>query len=321
MAAAPPPRDGQGGALARRRLAAFVAWLRRHGHPVGPAEAADALRLMAALDLSRPAVLRAALKPLLCGRREEWEHFDALFDAHWLGRGARTAVRVSGTPPPLPSRPTVPAADGGLKRLMDAADRRAAAAGVAGFATVHQVHGDRLVEGAPGLPPRTEADAIVSAPGGLAPAVKTADCVPVLLCDRRTGRVAAVHAGWRGTRLRIVARAVEALAGGPPAGRKDETGDLGPVLAAIGPCIGSCCYEVSAELAAEFAAAFGPGVVAGRKLDLVEANRRALVEAGVRPEAIDVVGGCTSCHPDRFFSHRRDAGRTGRHLSWISPLP
>lgn len=184
--------------------------------------------------------------------------------------------------------------------------RLAARAGLAGFAAVHQVHGDRVVEGRPGLPPSTEADAVLSVPGGPAPAVKTADCVPVLLLDRRSGRVAAVHAGWRGTRLRIVARAVEAL------------GEPGAVVAAIGPCIGRCCYEVSAELAAEFAGVFGADVVEGRRLDLVLANRRALREAGVGEAAIEVVGGCTSCDPARFFSHRRDEGRTGRHLSWIS---
>jgi copper oxidase (laccase) domain-containing protein len=213
--------------------------------------------------------------------------------------------------------------------------RLAAAAGVPGFATVHQVHGDRVVAGTDDLPPSCEADAVLSVPGGRAPAVKTADCVPVLLFDRRTGRAAAVHAGWRGTRLRIVARAVEALIGGAPGGSgpggptKNRTSEppaaasfaarAADVVAAIGPCIRRCCYEVSPELAAEFAAAFGAEVVDGRHLDLVLANRRVLREAGVRDTLLDVVGGCTSCHPELFFSHRRDRGRTGRHLSWIRP--
>jgi YfiH family protein len=200
----------------------------------------------------------------------------------------------------------------------------AAAAGVPGFATVHQVHGDRLVEGTDDLPPRCEADAVLAIPGRRAAAVKTADCVPVLLFDRRTGRAAAVHAGWRGTRLRIVARAVRALVGGSAAADPAENRDAdraAEVVAAIGPCIGRCCYEVSPELAAEFAAAFGADVIDGRRLDLVLANRRALLEAGVRDTLIDVVGGCTSCHPGRFFSHRRDHGRTGRHLSWIRARP
>lgn len=116
MAATLLAMEGQGGAAVRRRLVAFVALLRRHGFPLGPAEAADALSLMTALDLSRPGPLRAALKHLLCGRREEWACFDDLFDSHWLGRGMRRAVTVTGSPPP--------AAERGLKRLMDERERR-----------------------------------------------------------------------------------------------------------------------------------------------------------------------------------------------------
>ncbi|MGQ9367425.1 vWA domain-containing protein [Azospirillum sp. ST 5-10] len=99
----------------RRRLAGFLALLRHNGFPVGPAEAADALRAMAALDLSRPAPLRQALRHLLCGRRTEWQRFDALFDAHWLGLGVRQAVRVTGSPPP---------GGRGVRTLMDLAAPR-----------------------------------------------------------------------------------------------------------------------------------------------------------------------------------------------------
>ncbi|HEY0833824.1 MAG TPA: hypothetical protein VGE72_07940, partial [Azospirillum sp.] len=103
------------------RVVGFVALLRHNGFPVGPAEAADALRLMAALDLSRPDELRAALRPLLCGRVEEWRRFDELFDLHWRGRGLRHAVKVTGTPP---------AQGGGLKRLMDQAGPKGAPDGI-----------------------------------------------------------------------------------------------------------------------------------------------------------------------------------------------
>lgn len=98
--------------MVRHRLVGFIALLRRNGFPVGPAEAADALRLMSTLDLSRPADLCHALRHLLCGRHEEWQRFDALFDAHWLGRGVRSAVRVAGAPPSNSHT---------LKRLMDRA--------------------------------------------------------------------------------------------------------------------------------------------------------------------------------------------------------
>src|SRR5690606_23695454 len=128
-----------------------------------------------------------------------------------------------------------------------------------------QVHGDRVLWVKDGVRPGAEeADALATDEARLV-AVRTADCVPVLLADPRTGRVAAVHAGWRGTVARVVERAVESLV---RAGSRQE--DL---LAAIGPAIRACCYEVSPKLAARFEAAFGPGVRQGQNLDLAIANR------------------------------------------------
>jgi uncharacterized protein len=94
----------------RHRLVGFVALLRRNGFAAGLAEAREALRLMASLDLARPGPLRAALKALLCGRPSEWRRFDELFDLHWLGRGLRQAVKLKGAPPKR---------DRGLERLME----------------------------------------------------------------------------------------------------------------------------------------------------------------------------------------------------------
>lgn len=173
---------------------------------------------------------------------------------------------------------------------------------------VHQVHGDAVVE-AP-VAPTVTADAIWSGRAGDAVGVKTADCVPILIADPRGRRVAAVHAGWRGTLAEIAARTVEALvrAGSAPA-------DL---RAAIGPAIGPCCYAVGEDLIAQFAARFPPEVcVGGRALDLKRAVRVTLERAGVPHAHIDDVGLCTSCDP-RFFSHRRDKGHTGRHLSFVT---
>lgn len=185
------------------------------------------------------------------------------------------------------------------------------------FARVRQVHGARVVHArAPG-PPAEEADGVLSTDAGVAACVSIADCVPVLLADPATGAVAAVHAGWRGTLARAAeagVRALARLAGAPPA----------RLLAAVGPSIGPCCYEVSQELADSFAAALGPVIRsggAGPRLDLWDANRRVLVAAGVPEEAVEVVGRCTSCEPERFFSHRRDRGRTGRHAAFIAPPP
>jgi hypothetical protein len=185
------------------------------------------------------------------------------------------------------------------------------------FARVRQVHGARAVLArAPG-PPADEADAVLSLAPGVAACVSVADCVPVLLADPETGAVAAVHAGWRGTVARAAAEAVRALAAeaGVPAAR---------LLASVGPSIGPCCYEVSAELAARFAEDIGSSVVRGGpapRLDLWAANVAVLRAAGVPADRVEVLGRCTACERDLFFSHRRDAGKTGRQMAFIAPRP
>lgn len=147
-------------------------------------------------------------------------------------------------------------------------------------------------------------------------AMHYADCVPVLLADPGCRAVAVVHTGWRGTAAGAAAEAVRAM------GRAfgSRPGDL---VAAIGPAIGPCCYEVDAPVVE----ALGPwswrGAVlapAGRdrwRLDLWEANRRQLADAGVPGRAVTVAGLCTACHPSLFFSHRRDR-RTGRMAALIT---
>jgi YfiH family protein len=181
------------------------------------------------------------------------------------------------------------------------------------FARVRQVHGDRVIAAPPPGAPREEADGVISGEAGVAACVSVADCVPVLLADPDTGVVAAVHAGWRGTIARIAAAGVRALAGPSGAGR---------LLAVIGPSIGPCCYEVSAELAGRFTAELGPVVGAGPRgphLDLWESNRRVLLAAGIAEGRLEVMRRCTSCDSGRFFSHRRDHGRTGRQVAFIAP--
>jgi polyphenol oxidase len=183
-----------------------------------------------------------------------------------------------------------------------------------GFGRVRQVHGARIVRiEAPGAPVE-EADGVVSVRPGVAACVSVADCVPVLLADPQTGAVGAVHAGWRGTVARIAAEGVAALArssGAPP----DR------LVAAIGPSIGPCCYQVSPELAARFHSELGPVVRDGPTphLDLWASNRRVLEAAGIPPERIEVMARCTACEQELFFSHRRDLGRTGRQVAFISP--
>ncbi|MCY1014824.1 peptidoglycan editing factor PgeF [Pyxidicoccus sp. MSG2] len=183
---------------------------------------------------------------------------------------------------------------------------------------VSQVHGDRVLEARGGegealRPVEGEADALWTEAPGTWVAVGTADCVPVLLVDPDGQRVAAVHSGWRGTDADISARAVEALVA---KGARPER-----LLAAVGPCIQRCCYEVSGELGQRFTARFGAEVVEAAggavKLDLTRAVRLTLLRAGLKPAHVDVLPACTACEPERFFSHRRDAGRTGRHLNYV----
>ena len=127
----------------------------------------------------------------------------------------------------------------------------------------------------------------------------TADCMPIAIAraDGRRPALAILHAGWRGLLAGVAASGVRALGGGA-------------LAAAIGPCIGPCCYEVGDEVAEPYREAFGDDVVRDGRLDLGKAAERALRAAGVaRVDRLDM---CTSCHADRFFSHRRDRGCTGR---------
>jgi purine-nucleoside/S-methyl-5'-thioadenosine phosphorylase / adenosine deaminase len=134
---------------------------------------------------------------------------------------------------------------------------------------------------------------------GLPVLALTADCLPIAVARANGARpaLAVLHAGWRGLLSGIAASGIAALGGGRAA-------------AIVGPGIGPCCYDVGEEVAAPFRAAFGPDVVRGGKLDLWSAAERALRAAGcAQVERIDL---CTACNPDRFFSHRRDDGVTGR---------
>ncbi len=151
---------------------------------------------------------------------------------------------------------------------------------------------------APGAPIPEVDGHVVTAPG-LAPLVLTADCLPVALAG--PGGVAMLHCGWRGLAAGIVAAGVEAV---------------GATDAAIGPGIGPCCYEVGPEVLSAFSG-LGAGIAAGSMLDLPEVARRLLGAAGV--ERVESAGLCSGCEPELFFSHRRDAGRTGRQgsLVWL----
>jgi YfiH family protein len=196
--------------------------------------------------------------------------------------------------------------------------------------TVRQVHCNRSVVAGPipepdygvagGVIVAGEADGILTDRPGLLLGIQTADCIPVLIADPVRRVVGAFHSGWRGTVERIVELGVAQMQtafGSNPA-------DL---LAAIGPGIGPCCYTVGDEVLDRFSKNFdyaaelfsrrqaesGPDL----RIDLVEANRRQLLAAGLGAEAISTVGGCTSCQPELFFSHRAAQGHAGRMMSVI----
>ncbi|TFH24119.1 MAG: laccase domain-containing protein [Myxococcales bacterium] len=193
-------------------------------------------------------------------------------------------------------------------------DRRTAPPAWTRVARVRQVHGAGIVEARQALvADSTEADAIVVAEEGVLAAVKTADCVPVLLLAAGDGPrfAAAVHAGWRGTVAGIVARAVE---------RAGEMGvDPERLHARLGPSIDPCCYEVGEEVAARFDEERLPVHRDGPRprLDLRAINSILLVRAGVRSDRILLSGPCTRCCHDVYWSYRQDPGAAGRQLSWI----
>jgi YfiH family protein len=165
-----------------------------------------------------------------------------------------------------------------------------------------------------------EADGLMTEVPGVLLGIQTADCVPVLVADRRLRVVAGFHAGWRGTVAGIVERGIAQM--------RAEYGSLPEdMLAAVGPSIGACCYSVGDEVqeafgsrfdyAAELFEARGDGLF----LDLWEANRRQLLAAGLPEAGISVVGECSGCAGvpgrRRYFSHRCENGFTGRMMSLI----
>jgi YfiH family protein len=222
-------------------------------------------------------------------------------------------------------------------RLAENQRRFAAAVGFAPgrLYQTRQVHGRAVVvaEGDPAKLLELEADALVAEPrSGNAVAVRVADCVPVLLADPATGRVAAVHAGWRGIVADVVGAAVRQLARARTHDRDSASSpahDAGGFLAAIGPCIGPCCFEVGADVAATIVRATTSDAIAGRDeargkafVDLRRTVRSQLRSVGFSDSAIEDVpdkthAGCTRCNAASFYSYRRDGDASGRLLAVI----
>jgi len=196
---------------------------------------------------------------------------------------------------------------------------------------VRQVHGREVVTVRRGQAPAGpgeaaggvfEADVLVSDDPERAVLVRVADCAPVLIADRRTGAVAAVHAGWRGTAAGAAPAAVEALRRGWGSRPED-------LVAVIGPAIGPCCYEVGPDVVDAFAAAGharhlidrwfqarpparGQATPPPLRLDVPGANRDQLMLAGVPEDQIHVAGLCTAMHLDVLTSWRAERQQAGR---------
>jgi YfiH family protein len=206
---------------------------------------------------------------------------------------------------------------------------------------MRQVHSSVIhrVDEVPAKP--LQGDGLITNRSGMVLAVRVADCLPVLMADPVRRAVGAFHAGWRGTLSRIVEKGVGEF-------RRQFGSDPADMTAAIGPGIHRCCYEVSEDFRDKFRAQFpyadglfeevfssdpvrrkypllfmnqrAPGHGEPPRtvhLDLVEANRRQLLEAGVREENIWISDLCTSCRTDLLFSHRREKGVTGRMVGAI----
>ncbi len=162
-----------------------------------------------------------------------------------------------------------------------------------------------------------EADGLVTAEKNLPLLCFTADCVPALLCDAEAGVIAAVHCGWRGSVGDILKNAVEAMCalGAKPAS----------ICAALGPAIGKCCFETDDDVPQAVEAYLGgdaEGLFVRRAdgktlVDLRGANKRRLVQLGLREEHVDVSEECTFCSHDKYWSHRYTRGRRGSQAAAI----
>jgi polyphenol oxidase len=210
--------------------------------------------------------------------------------------------------------------------------------------TLRQVHSDIIhsVEQAPeqGAAPAA-GDGLITRRKGLLLAVRTADCLPVIVADAEHRAVGIFHAGWRGTLARLVEKGVGRMRA--QFGSRPER-----LRAALGPCIRSCCYQVGPEVRELFDSQFsyaaalfrevfdldpvrekypllfltarapGHGEPASRlHLDLVEANRRQLLDAGVREKNIEASELCTACRTDLLHSYRRAKERAGRMVTAV----
>jgi len=153
-------------------------------------------------------------------------------------------------------------------------------------------------------------DGLMTNQRGIFLSVKVADCAPILFFDPDKEVIAAIHAGWRGTLAGIIANTVEAM-------NQNFGSQSSDLRAAIGPALHACCYEVKEDVAGQFAADEIIMREGKLYLDLIQAIRHRLIQAGLRESNLDFCELCTACNPHLFYSHRRDKGITGRMMAVI----
>jgi YfiH family protein len=308
------------------------------------------------LERSTPQKLTVALpKPRIAQNGAQWLAVPGWEKLNWLWQGFSTR-KGGATSAYCPE-----GADGELNLGFTSEDKREAvttnrqllAEAITGdprtpMVTLRQIHSNlSVVVSAADLQRERpwRGDGLITTEPGLLLAIQTADCIPVLVADRKRRIVATFHAGWRGTVKRIVEMGVGRM-------RLEFGSRPDDLIAAIGPGIGACCYGVGEEVLSEFESQFtyarelfvevfdsdpvrtkypmlfltqrAPGhspIGPSLHLDLIEANRRQLLDAGLKPRAIRAVGGCTNCQPELFFSHRGSRGHAGRMMSVIGVRP
>lgn len=211
--------------------------------------------------------------------------------------------------------------------------------------TLRQIHSDLIhnVDNVPAHP--LSGDGLITSTPGLLLAVLTADCLPVIVVDKKNRAVGIFHAGWRGTVKRIVEKGVGEM-------RRHFGSAPRNLVAAIGPGVQACCYTVGEEVRQRFHSQFDYGADLFREmkesdpvrekypllfltarapghselpvkifLDLVEANRRQLLDAGVPAKNIETSAHCTACRTNLLFSHRAEKGVTGRMMAVVGAEP
>jgi hypothetical protein len=310
--------------------------------------------------LSRQELMTAAPVPRQAANGVEWLAVPAWARTNWLWHGFSTrrggksrVFCADDAQGELNLGFTAPHGQALDDRETVAWNRRLLAEAITGdratpLVALRQIHSNLVIPASAADAGREEpkrADGLMTDEPGLLIGIQTADCIPILVADRKRHAVAAFHAGWRGTVKRIVESGIGRM-------RLEFGSRPEDLTAAIGPGIGPCCYAVGEEMLSEFESQFAyarelfhevydsdpirtrypmlfltqraPGhsdIGPSLHLDLVEANRRQLLAAGLKPRAIHLVGGCTSCRPEMFFSHRASEGRTGRMMSVVGIRP